>query len=90
MSNPEQRADKREDKCVAELAREAVVVMAILALFSVFSSTVELTARRMAAFFVMYVGLAWFLQEMDPDFAQATTRVVGFQLGSKLFGILTA
>lgn len=81
--------DKKKVLCVRALVREAVVVVALFALLTAVSEGKNVSLRRVGAFLVLYVGIAYFLQAAEIEFADQFTRVVGFQLGSKMFTTLT-
>lgn len=89
MSDSPHPRKRDDERCLRELAREAIAVTAVFAMLSAFSENADISARRVATFFALYVGVTWFLQKTEFEFAQQMVRVVGFQLGTKLFSVLT-
>lgn len=83
---PSCRQDPR--KCLAQLMMDGLVIICAYAMLTHFIEGKTLDAEKTITFYTLFVGLSFSLKWMDVEFGDQLARVVGFQLGTKLFGAL--
>jgi hypothetical protein len=81
---------KDPKKCVRQLLLDGVVIVASYGLLLYLVEGRTLAWTNIARFYAVFLVIAFVFRYLDLDFQEQLTRVAGFQVGTKLFMLLTA
>lgn len=76
--------------CLREMVLDGAVIVIAYALLAYTIEGKSVDGCRAVLFLSLYVGLSFGLRYMNLEFGEQLSRVVGFQLGNKLFTCLAA
>lgn len=81
------KADPR--KCFRQLLLDGLVIISSFGLLLYLTEGKTLDPLKAAKFYGLFLVLAYIFRYLDVDFQEQLTRVAGFQIGHKLFSLMT-